>query len=89
MTLTDEEKAKRTEGRAEYQRAIEYLENDLPVYEIEPVCTIASSLVAGKLSESKASGILGYVNAIRVAAGLPKLKEVIQHIMSHSIKQHY
>lgn len=74
MTLTDEEKAKRTEGRAEYQRAIEYLENDLPVYEIEPVCTIASSLVAGKLSESKASGILGYVNAIRVAAGLPKFE---------------
>ena len=74
ITLTDEEINKRTEGRAEYQRAMEYLKDDSPVYEIEPVCTIASSLVAGKLSESKANGILGYINAIRVAAGLPRFE---------------
>ena len=74
ITLTDEETNKRTEGRAEYQRAMEYLKDDSPVYEIEPVCTIASSLVAGKLSESKANGILGYINAIRVAAGLPRFE---------------
>ena len=74
ITLTDEETNKRTEGRAEYQRAMEYLKDDSPVYEIEPVCTIASSLVAGKLSESKANGILEYINAIRVAAGLPRFE---------------
>ena len=74
ITLTEEEINKRTEGRAEYQRAMEYLKDDSPVYEIEPVCTIASSLVAGKLSESKANGILGYINAIRVAAGLPRFE---------------
>ena len=74
ITLTDEETNKRTEGRAEYQRAMEYLKDDSPIYEIEPVCTIASSLVAGKLSESKANGILGYINAIRVAAGLPRFE---------------
>lgn len=74
ITLTDEEKAKRTEGRAEYERAMEYLKDDSSIYEIEPVCTIASSLLAGKLSESKANGILGYINAVRVAAGLPRFE---------------
>ncbi len=75
MTLTKEEINKRTEGRAEYERAMKYLKDDSPIYEIEPVCTIASSLVAGKLSESKANGILGYINAIRVAAGLPRFEK--------------
>ena len=74
IILTNEEINKRTEGRAEYERAMEYLKDDSPIYEIEPVCTIASSLVAGKLSESKANGILGYINAIRVAAGLPRFE---------------
>ena len=74
ITLTEEEINKRTEGRAEYQRAIEYLKDDSPVYEIEPICTIASSLVAGKLSESKSNGVLGYINSIRVAAGLPRFE---------------
>ena len=85
MTLTDEEYNKLNEGRAEYDRAMKYLKDESPLYEIEPLSTIASSLVAGKLSESKASGILGYVNAIRVAGGLPRYErnDVLYNVAQH------
>ena len=51
MTLTDEEYNKLNEGRAEYDRAMKYLKDESPLYEIEPLSTIASSLVAEKLAE--------------------------------------
>ena len=85
VDYTEEEKEKLDKGREEYKLAIETLENDDPVYEIEPVIDTPEGLVAGKLTKSKQEGILQYVNAIRVAGGLPKfqtndrINEVAQH----------
>ena len=74
IEYTEEEKEKLEAGREEYKLAMEKLKNSDPVYEIEPVTNSASGLVAGKLTKSKQEGILQYVNAIRVAAGLPKFE---------------
>ena len=74
IEYTEEEKEKLEVGREEYKLAMEKLKNSDPVYEIEPVTNSASGLVAGKLTKSKQEGILQYVNAIRVAGGLPKFE---------------
>ena len=74
IEYTEEEKEKLEAGREEYRLAMEKLKNDDPVYEIEPVTNDASGLVAGKLTKSKQEGILQYVNAIRIAGGLPKFE---------------
>ena len=74
IEYTEEEKEKLEAGREEYRLAMEKLKNDDPIYEIEPVTNNASGLVAGKLTKSKQEGILQYINAIRVAGGLPKFE---------------
>ena len=96
IEYTEEEKEKLEAGREEYRLAMEKLKNDDPVYEIEPVTNDASGLVAGKLTKSKQEGILQYLNAIRVAAGLPKFENnetnnnVAQHkatLLSYRIQE--
>ncbi len=85
VDLTDDEVQKLVDGRKEYKKAIEdlYLENS--IYKIEPQTKNPSTLVAGELVDSKKRGILEYVNAIRVAAGLSKL-ELDEH--AYDISQH-
>ena len=85
IVLTDEEKLKLTAGRAEYTNAMSLLKNDSTIYELEPVSTIASALVAGKLTSTKEEGILSYINAIRIAAGLPKYEknDVLYNVAQH------
>ena len=96
IEYTEEEKEKLETGREEYRLAMEKLKNSDPVYEIEPVTNNASGLVAGKLTKSKQEGILQYVNAIRIAAGLPKFENnetntnVAQHkatLLSYRIQE--
>ena len=96
IEYTEEEKEKLEAGREEYRLAMEKLKNSDPVYEVEPVTNDASGLVAGKLTKSKQEGILQYVNAIRVAAGLPKFENnetnnnVAQHkatLLSYRIQE--
>lgn len=74
VELTEEEKNKLSEGRAEYKKAMENLNKESELYEIEPVVDTPEGLVAGKLKKSKLQGITDYVNAIRVAGGIPKLE---------------
>ena len=96
IEYTEEEKEKLEAGREEYRLAMEKLKNDDPVYEIEPVTNNANGLVAGKLTKSKQEGILQYVNAIRVAGGLPRFENnetnnnVAQHkatLLSYRIQE--
>ena len=96
VDYTKEEKEKIEAGREEYKLAMEKLKNSDPVYEIEPVTNDASGLVAGKLTKSKQEGILQYLNAIRVAGGLPKFENnetnnnVAQHkatLLSYRIQE--
>ena len=96
VDYTKEEKEKIEAGREEYKLAMEKLKNSDPVYEIEPVTNSASGLVAGKLTKSKQEGILQYLNAIRVAGGLPKFENnetnnnVAQHkatLLSYRIQE--
>ena len=74
IEYTEDEKEKLEAGREEYKLAMEKLKNSDSVYEIVPVTNNASELVAGKLTKSKQEGILQYVNAIRIAGGLPKFE---------------
>lgn len=85
VDLTDDEIQKLIDGRKEYEKAIKdlYLENS--IYKIEPQTKNPSTLVAGELVDSKKRGILEYVNAIRVAAGLSKF-ELDEH--AYDISQH-
>ena len=85
IEYTEEEKEKLEAGREEYKLAMEKLKNSDPVYEIEPVTNSASGLVAGKLTKSKQEGILQYVNAIRIAGGLP---EYVTNDTLNNIAQH-
>ena len=96
IEYTEEEKEKLEAGREEYRLAMEKLENDDPVYEIEPVIDTPEGLVAGKLTKSKQEGILQYVNAIRIAGGLPRFENnetnnnVAQHkatLLSYRIQE--
>ena len=73
IELTTEEKSKLVAGRAEYAEAIEKLYEEGGLYDVEPQSTDVTTLTAGELKDSKKQGITSYVNAIRVAAGLPKL----------------
>ena len=74
IDLTNEETSKLAAGRAEYEEAMKNFKEDSELYEVEPQSTDVSTLRAGKLKQSKKVGITNYINAIRVAAGLPKLK---------------
>ena len=86
VTLTDEETSKLSAGRYEYQQAITNLNKESGLYKVNPITTPASELLAGELKDSKKQGITDFVNAVRVAAGLGKLKvdkdafDVAQHI---------
>ena len=73
VDLTPEEQSKLSSGRYEYEQAEANLNKESEIYDIIPEAETASGLVAGKLKASKAQGITDYVNAIRVAGGLPKL----------------
>lgn len=74
IDLTNEETSRLAAGRAEYEEAMKNFKEDSELYEVEPQSTDVSTLRAGKLKQSKKVGITNYINAIRVAAGLPKLK---------------
>ena len=86
VTLTTEEQSKLSSGRYEYNKAIENLNKESAIYDIIPVYSSPSGLIAGKLKASKVQGITDYINAIRVAGGIPKLSvdldmfDVSQHI---------
>ncbi len=86
VALTQEEEAKLSAGRYEYQQAITNLNKENGLYKINPIESPASKLLAGELKDSKKQGITDYVNAIRVAAGIRKVKvneeafNVAQHI---------
>lgn len=75
IELTSDEKSKLEAGRIEYQKAIDYLaidEDDMFV--IKPQYDTPEGLVAGELKQSQKDGALAYMNAIRLAAGMEKLK---------------
>ena len=74
VALTADEKTKLEQGRQEYKEAERLLNLDSEIYEIKPVSdTEPGSLVGGKIKTNALEGITAYVNAIRVAGGLPKL----------------
>lgn len=73
--MTIEEQNKYRAGKAEYERALDYFSKDSSMYSVNPVISPASGLVAGDLLENKKAGILGYFNAIRIAAGLPTVSQ--------------
>ena len=73
IELTPEEQSKLSAGRYEFNQSKINFAKDSDIFEIEPVATSASGLIAGKLKASKEQAILDYVNAIRVAGGIPKL----------------
>ena len=74
VALTADEKTKLEQGRQEYKEAERLLNLDSEIYEIKPVSnTEPGQLVGGKIKTNALEGITAYVNAIRVAGGLPKL----------------
>ena len=73
VELTSEENSKLAAGREKYAEAIEKLYAESGLYDVEPQSKNVSSMVAGVLKQSKKEGITAYVNAIRVAAGLPEV----------------
>ena len=73
VPYTEEEQEKLNKGREEYKKAVQKLDTE-DIYETEPVSTVASGLVAGELKDSVKEGVVDYVNAIRVAAGVPKVE---------------
>ena len=84
VPYTDEEQEKLEAGREEYQKAVQKL-NLEDVYVSDPVTDTASGLVAGEIRNSAKVGILEYVNAIRVAAGVPKLQTRLEN---YNVAQH-
>ena len=74
VELTQEEFSKLSFGRNEYEKAIENLTRESEIYDVVPQYTDVSTLRAGKLKSSKKQGITDYINAIRVAGGIPKLR---------------
>ena len=74
IELTTEEIGKMSAGRAEYEEAIKNLNLDSELYDVIPQSTNVTTLTAGVLKASKKEGITNYINAIRAAAGLPKLQ---------------
>lgn len=71
IELTQDELNKYYAGKSEYEKAMTYLNKDSGVYASDPVIAPASNLYAGELLENKKIGIVDYINAIRIAAGLP------------------
>lgn len=86
VDMTSDEIQKLNAGREEYENAINKFKEENGLYDVEPQSTEPTTLVAGKLKQSKKEGITSYLNAMRVAAGLPKLRineeafNVAQHI---------
>lgn len=81
VSLTAEELSKLSSGRYEYNEAKKNLNKDSEMYDVNPQSTNVSTLLAGELKDSKKQGITDYVNAIRVAAGLPKVKVNSQNFL--------
>ena len=73
IELTLEENEKLIAGREKYAEAISKLYAESGLYDVEPQSTNPSTMVAGELKQSKKEGITAYVNAIRIAAGLPEV----------------
>ena len=84
IEYTPEEQEKLEAGREEYQKAVQKL-NLEDVYVTDPVTDTASGLIAGEIRNSAKTGISEYVNAIRVAAGVPKLKTRLEN---YNVAQH-
>jgi len=74
VELTQEEKQKYEAAKAMYAKSVaEFNQNGTSAYEQTPVYD-KTPLVAGKIYENKLKGAVDYLNAIRVAAGLPTVK---------------
>ena len=86
IELTDEEKEKLANAKAEYAKSVQTFNSDgsTNIYEVEPVYDTAP-LNAGKVKENKLEGAIGYINAVRAGAGLPlfehsnELSDYAQH----------
>lgn len=74
IDLTSDESSKLSMGRAEYKMAIDKFNEASSIYDINPVTSTPSGLIAGKLNLSVSEAVTAYVNAIRVAAGVPKVQ---------------
>jgi len=86
VELTQEEQQKLSAGKEEYNKAMQYFAKDGDsAYNVEPQDTVAASLVAGELKQSKKDAATSYMNTIRVAAGLGKLSWNEQ---AYSLAQH-
>lgn len=74
IELTEEEQKKYEAAKAMYAKSVaEFNQGGTSVYEETPVYD-KTPLVAGKIYENKLIGAVDYLNAIRVAAGLPTVK---------------
>ena len=73
-TLTQSEQKKYNDAKQEYKESVNtFNQNGSSYYETEPTYK-TTPLVAGKIKENKIKGAVGYLNSIRVAAGLSKLE---------------
>ncbi len=73
-TLTQSEQTKYNNAKQEYKESVNtFNQNGSSYYETEPTYK-TTPLVAGKIKENKIKGAVGYLNSIRVAAGLSKLE---------------
>lgn len=73
-TLTQSEQTKYNKAKQEYKESVNtFNQNGSSYYETEPTYK-TTPLVAGKIKENKIKGAVGYLNSIRVAAGLSKLE---------------
>ena len=84
IEYTPEEQEKLEAGRELYQKAVQKLSLE-DVYVTDPVTDTASGLVAGEIRNSAKTGISEYINAIRVAAGVPKVEA---RLKNYNVAQH-
>lgn len=73
VSYTREEQELLQKSRAEYMNSIEVFNSQTSYYDIEPDYS-SLPLTGGKLSENAAKGAVGYLNSIRVGAGLSPLE---------------
>ena len=74
VELTQGEKEKLESAKAMYKKSTEeFNQSGNKDYEIEPVYK-TTPLVAGKIFENRLIGAVDFINAIRVAAGIPTVK---------------
>ena len=74
VALTQDEQEKLEAAKAMYKKSVEEFNQSGNIdHEIDPVYD-KTPLVAGKIYENRLKGAVDYLNAIRVAAGLPTVK---------------